>query len=121
MKLKCTNFKSIAGFRTAVLTGEFNGKQITLGLSDGNTTMEYFKTFKSLNSEGEIDDDNIQVSPEGRYFISRISSDKFRQASEMKLAIINNMLADKRMAEFVQQLGEKSPFFTFVGNLNDIH
>ena len=83
------------------MTGEFNGKQITLGLSDGNTTMEYFKTFKSLNSEGEIDDDNIQVSPEGRYFISRISSDKFRQASEMKLAIINNMLADKRMAEFV--------------------
>ena len=101
MKLKCTSFRSTAGFRTAVLTGEFNGKTIQVGLSDSNTTMEYFKTFKALNSEGEIDDDNIQVSPEGRYFIGRISADKYRQASEMKLAIINNMLADKRMAEFV--------------------
>lgn len=121
MKLKCTSFDNTSGFRTAVLTGEFNGKQITLGLSDGNTTMEYFKTFKSLNSEGEIDDAHIKISPDGRYYLKRITADKFRQASDMKLAIINNMLADKRMAEFVQQLGEKSPFFTFVGNLNDIH
>jgi hypothetical protein len=98
-KFKCVAFSNNAGFRTARLQADFNGQRIEVGISDSNTTMQYFKAFGKTGDEAEIDDFEIQKSPEGRFFLRRISAEKFEQASKMRLAQVNLLVADKRIKE----------------------
>ena len=47
----------------------------------------------------EIADEDVQVSAEGRYYVSRISADKFLAAAKMKQAILLSAKADKELQD----------------------
>lgn len=101
MKGIVTSFRETAGFKTAQITGEFNGVKIVLGLSDANTTMmTYGKNIKE-GSEVEIPDKAIKVSSEGRYYLDRISGDKFLEAAKMRQAQITFLKAEKDLSELI--------------------
>ena len=100
MEAKVKSFRNLAGFRTAVLTGVFNGKTIEIGLSDSNTTMlTYGKGIKAVGDKVDIPDEDIAVSDAGRYYVSRISADKFLAAAKMRQAMIISIKADKELAD----------------------
>lgn len=100
MEFIVKNFKNTHGFRTAVLTGNFNGKNITVGLTDTNTSfMTYGSSITAKGDKIEIADEDVQVSAEGRYYVSRISADKFLAAAKMKQAILLAAKADKELQD----------------------
>lgn len=91
MKGKISKLMKIGpNIRTAVVTGTFQGKTIELGLTTGNTSWGTVIGKRDVKNgdEVEIDDDSIQAATtdgklNGRYFVQRLSADKFEQHLKM--------------------------------------
>lgn len=78
--------------KTAVVTGTFQGKTIEIGLTTGNTSWNSVIGKRAVKNgdEVEIDDDMIQAAndpatgkPNGRYFVQRLTANKFEQHLKM--------------------------------------
>jgi hypothetical protein len=92
MKGKISRLQNLGIVRTAVITGQFNGKTIELGVTNTNTTWStvFGKKAPKVGEEVEVDDTLIQESTDqstgkatGRYMIQRAKADKVLEAAKM--------------------------------------